>query len=183
MPEIADDGCLFYTHHESYVISATWPKHPLKFRSVDWHKKTSKLKELSQNNVFIGSHLNHDTLLEDVDAVSVSVGYNSQYLPLLKKSAEMFNMHHDQKFKIDNFENLENFYQPAADLNIDLLEIFSRECLLEFLTKLKINPNQRKIDFIDTWLYNVTRNKELKNIIENIRDSGGMPERSIGAHC
>src|SRR5210317_948750 len=70
-PDIADDGTLYYTTHESYVIENS--DHPLNFRSVDWSNKKDTLRKLSHQNVFVGNYKDHSKILQDIKHKTISV--------------------------------------------------------------------------------------------------------------
>jgi len=167
-PEIAADGTLFYTEHQQYVIDNTSPDHPLKFRSVDWNFKANELKQLSKNNVFVGNYYDHSTILEDIDHISLTVTSKPEYMPLVEEHAKMFNNYCDREFVIKHFNRLLDYDQPVSNYNIDLLDVFNENKLIQLMTELGTINNQ-KIKFVRKWLTNLKNNTTVNKILLDLQ--------------
>jgi hypothetical protein len=167
-PEIADDGTLFYTEHQQYVIDNASPEHPLKFRSVDWNFKVNNLKQLSTNNVFVGNYYDHSTILEDIDHISLTVTSKQEYMPLVKEHARMFNNYCNKEFTIKHFDRLLDYDQPVSDFNIDLLDLFNEAKLIQLMTELG-TLNDQKIKFVRKWLNCLKSNTRVSKILLDLR--------------
>jgi hypothetical protein len=166
-PEIADDGTLFYTEHQQYVIDNASPEHPLKFRSVDWNFKVNNLKQLSTNNVFVGNYYDHSTILEDIDHISLTVTSKQEYMPLFEEHARMFNNYCNKEFTIKHFDRLLDYDQPVSDFNIDLLDLFNEAKLIQLMTELG-TLNDQKIKFVRKWLNCLKSNTRVSKILLDI---------------
>ena len=163
-PELAESGTLVHQKHEPYVLEFS-NNFPLRFRDVDWSNHLTRLLELHNKNIWIGTHhIEQQQLIKNnLGSIvkTVAINYSeSEYdlvcdnwathLILNKNFNKSIDELEKQKSKLLKNNNIPKYINNTADYTFSILDLYNKS-IINKIEEIDGIRNKDQIDYYNKW--------------------------------